>query len=129
MKKGKPNLKHGSRNSVVLDPFCSACGRYKGIGNCEEEDCGKKGSDMDLGERNVICGLCIRPASTFCSSCSKGYCEHHSKGSENSKLELFNQMIATCSICGKLVCENCWISNKEGLIRCINHEDDIFTRK
>jgi hypothetical protein len=111
------------RNKPVLDPYCTHCGGYKGIGFCENESCaGYKAEDVSIQAKiKLSCVLCRNDSTLSCNRCGSIYCDAHSVNSSECKFEGLNHHIGTCVICGVSVCENCWILDEKGNIQCIEH--------
>lgn len=119
------------RNRIELDPFCDKCGRYKGIGSCTRVDCSAVLPDYEENkdrQHRQVCCLCSDQLVWFCSQCKKGYCNAHSLGYQESILRYFYQHLGTCHLCGEFVCENCWVLDEIGRIRCINHQVDALKK-
>jgi hypothetical protein len=119
-----------TRNKASLLPFCRYCGQYKGIGQCKNPSCASKRLlDADLQKlKNGTCMVCRDSVSQACYRCGKGYCTKHSEGSYRSTLTKLDQHLGTCVICGKIICENCWIFNQKGEVTCqIHHPSASIT--
>jgi hypothetical protein len=116
------------RNKPVLDPYCTRCGSYKGIGFCKNKSCLSYAAEIKWGqsfESKGSCALCRNDASVSCARCGNMYCNTHSENGKESQFAGLNHYIGLCSVCEILVCENCWILNEKGAILCIEHFEDI----
>ena len=111
-----------TRGSYDLLPYCPRCGQYKGIGDCKNPNCGgisENGEPID--NKTSTCAVCSSSGAVSCSVCGQNYCMDHSAGADQIELIFVDQHVGTCDICGKIVCEYCWILNKDGKITCLNH--------
>jgi len=112
--------------SAVLDPYCPQCGAYKGVGECRTQTCKsvKWNKENDDSHRIGECTRCDNSVAITCSRCGNGYCTLHSENSLSSRIEKFIQSMGTCSICGLIVCENCWLVGDNGEIQCLKHWEE-----
>ncbi len=110
-----------TRGSSEILPICPYCGHYKGIGDCQNPDCHRIYHDSRISAKDTECVICSSEGAVSCSVCNHMYCNEHSEGMNQTKITTIDQHIGTCIICGKFVCEQCWIFNKEGKITCLIH--------
>jgi hypothetical protein len=120
-----------TRNTPNVLPFCSYCGEYKGLGQCNNPNC-KEIESAEIGNLNTQrnkCIICRDLATHHCYRCGVGYCEHHSKNMTETRLVAMEQHLGTCTICREIVCEQCWIFNHLGLVTCQAHNLGFKTTK
>ena len=120
------------REDSFLLPMCNHCGKYKGIGYCNNPVCPEFQRQLDKGDsvmeddslNNSVyqsCSICKKEQVITCKQCGQGFCKTHSAGSESKQFVSFHQHIGTCVECQEVVCENCWILNPNGDIICLIH--------
>ena len=114
-----------TRNTPEMLPYCQHCGRFKGVGVCENPTCDKTNLiDLEnLGQDFNNCIICSSEGEHSCFQCGGSYCEEHALGREYSKLVRLNQHLGTCAVCGKFICEQCWIFDSSGSITCLVHRE------
>ena len=78
-----------------------------------------------LSRRKNKCVICGDLATNHCLRCGLGYCSQHSKHMKETGLVSLEQHLGTCTICGEVVCEQCWIFNHFGLVTCQIHNLDL----
>ena len=114
------------RKNPALDPFCSRCGKYKGIGPCLNPNCRSYDNKTDPGSQVILnhsdwCSICGSPAEIKCHVCGQSFCDVHALGKNDSQLHHKDQHVGTCVKCNSYVCEDCWILNTSGSILCLYH--------
>jgi phage host-nuclease inhibitor protein Gam len=119
------------RNDPLLLPICQICGKYKGVGYCNDPNC--RGSKPASKREDVVaiknrftnksCSLCDEIAVLSCCRCNQGYCKAHGIAYTEEHLVKLDQHVGTCSICNQIVCENCWILESDGTISCLEHHE------
>lgn len=120
-----------TRDDPLLLPICQVCGKYKGVGLCKNSSCSsskftssrENSVEMRKGSTHNSCSLCESVAVFLCSKCNRGFCEIHGTGQIEGQLVKCDQRLGTCSICKKVVCENCWILEGDGAITCLAHHE------
>lgn len=113
-----------TRGTSEILPFCPHCGQYKGIGDCQNPDCHETAEGKSIINNTMTkCLICSSKGVVSCSVCKQMYCDKHSAGMNETRLIAIDQHIGTCEICGKTVCENCWIFDKKGKITCLKHSE------
>jgi hypothetical protein len=112
-----------TRNTPEILPYCQHCGSYKGVGICNNPKCDKtKQIDIrTLRTKSNRCVICEADGLVLCSRCGDYYCNTHAIGHRESKLVSIMQYLGTCVVCGKVICERCWIFNNNGLVTCLVH--------
>ncbi|MGY5879187.1 MAG: hypothetical protein RTV31_03005 [Candidatus Thorarchaeota archaeon] len=114
-----------TRNTPEILPYCQHCGRFKGVGICENPKCDKT-NRVEVGtlrEQFNECVICSAEGVHSCSQCGGSYCEQHATGREEPKLTSMDQHLGTCVVCGKVICEQCWIFNNTGSVTCLVHRE------
>lgn len=114
-----------TRNTPEILPYCRHCGRYKGVGTCDNPECDKT-QQVDPGSfrgQFNSCVICSTQGEQSCYRCGHSYCSQHSVGKEDTKLTTIDQHLGTCFVCGKIICEHCWIFNNGGLVTCLAHRE------
>jgi hypothetical protein len=120
-----------TRDDPLLLPICQVCGNYKGVGPCKNSSCSsskitssrENSVEMKIEPAPKSCSLCGSVAVVSCGECNRGFCEIHGTGQIEGQLLKWDQRIGTCSICQKVVCENCWILESDGAITCFVHHE------
>ena len=112
-----------TRNTPQMLPYCQHCGEYKGVGSCKNPACDKTQTFMtsSTSQQNTKCTVCSEPGEYSCERCGRSFCEKHASERTEIHLVSIEQHIGTCNVCGKLVCEHCWILDDQGMITCIAH--------
>jgi len=114
-----------TRNTPEILPYCQHCGSFKGVGSCKNPKCDVT-NRVDIGslrDQSNKCVVCSREGEYSCSRCSAYYCIKHAGGKEEIKLISVEQHLGTCVVCGKVICEQCWIFNNKGAVTCFVHSE------
>lgn len=123
-------------DNPMLDPFCQFCGQYKGVGPCSNPKCtdsqtrgtlSSTSSSRKTISRDHRCTRCQREASVECERCGTPFCNIHSHNLDSSVMIGKDHIMGTCVLCGKRICENCWILDDEGRITCLEHRAEHRT--
>ena len=112
-----------ARNTPEILPYCQHCGSFKGVGSCKNPKCDET-NQVEIGavgNHSSKCVVCSREGEHSCSRCGASYCNKHAIGKEESKLISVEQHLGTCVVCGKVICEQCWIFNNKGAVTCFVH--------
>ncbi|TFF96773.1 hypothetical protein EU546_00720 [Candidatus Thorarchaeota archaeon] len=116
-------------NHLTL-PYCPYCRTYKGVGTCRSTRCpgSSRRNLLALKQRTdeksrseTTCMICGHETAIECDVCYGAYCQEHALGHNEQTLESKDQRVGTCAMCGRVVCENCWILNSMGRIICLRH--------
>lgn len=114
-----------TRNTPEILPYCQHCGKYKGVGICSNPKCdkSKQANPWSFREQFDDCVICSNDKVSSCYRCGRSYCILHATGKEESKLRNLDQHLGTCIICGKVICERCWILDNRGFVTCLAHRE------
>ncbi|MCK5265165.1 MAG: hypothetical protein KAJ36_01180 [Candidatus Thorarchaeota archaeon] len=112
-----------TRNTPEILPYCKHCGSFKGVGSCKNPKCDETNRVEigAIGNQSNKCVICSSEGEHSCSRCGVSYCNKHAIGKEESKLISIEQYLGTCVVCGKIICERCWIFNNKGVVTCLIH--------